>query len=216
MTSLNLYQKLVEVRKNIDYIKKEGTGFNYKYTKESHVLGSIKASLDENKIWIDLDMDNIENVEVYTKPTKSVAQVKLGGIKAWFTFTVTNADNPEEQIVKKQILQDVGSEVKTIGGLETYANRYFLLKFFNIPTDNDDPDKFENALELSQHNESTQKISEKEAKELNELITNKSFWDSLKSKYGFSKLSQLSIKQYKEIKSTVDLFNHQEKLKQNQ
>ena len=38
-------------------------------------------------------------------------------------------------------IQDDSS--KALGSALTYSERYFLLKFFNIPTDDDDPDKFE-------------------------------------------------------------------------
>ena len=49
-----------------------------------------------------------------------------------------------------------------IGNALTYAERYFLLKFFKIPTDSDDPDAF-----LKNHKvETMEEKTEREAKEL--------------------------------------------------
>lgn len=145
----NLYQKLLEVRKTVPYIKKGGQSYDYKYTKESQILGALKDEMNNQGIWIDMDMTSVNEVEVaiYVKKTKSV--VIANGIRAYFEFTITNCDNPEEVIIKHQILQDSGSDVKTIGALQTYANKYFLLKFFNIPNDEIDPDKFEKTIEAA-------------------------------------------------------------------
>lgn len=57
------------------------------------------------------------------------------------TYTFLNADNPEEKLVIPFFAighQDDAS--KAYGTALTYAERYFLLKFFNIPTDEDDAD----------------------------------------------------------------------------
>jgi len=49
-------------------------------------------------------------------------------------------------IWSKAKIKDLG---ETIGALQTYANKYFLLKFFNIPNDEIDPDKFEKTIEAA-------------------------------------------------------------------
>lgn len=145
----NIFQKLLEVRKSVPYIKKGAKGYGYNYTSESQILGAIRGKIDEQGLWLDLTMLELEEakISVYIKIDKTY--VDVNGVRAKFEFTWTNCDNPEETIVKHQILQDAGSDVKTIGGLETYANKYFLFKFFNIPNDDLDPDKFEKAIESS-------------------------------------------------------------------
>ena len=62
----------------------------------------------------------------------------------FITFKWINAENPEETLTVKWYGQGVDtSGEKGVGKAYTYAEKYFLLKFFNIPTDKDDPDLFE-------------------------------------------------------------------------
>lgn len=44
---MNIYQKLVEVRKSVPYLKKEAQGHQYQYTGSSQVLSSVRAKMDE-------------------------------------------------------------------------------------------------------------------------------------------------------------------------
>ena len=39
---MNIYQKLVEVRKAVPYLKKEARGNQYNYTASSQVLASVR------------------------------------------------------------------------------------------------------------------------------------------------------------------------------
>ncbi|VNS11982.1 ERF superfamily [Streptococcus pneumoniae] len=57
------------------------------------------------------------------------------------TYLWINADKPEEQL--EVSFYSVGQQddvSKAHGTALTYAERYFLMKFFNIPTDEDDAD----------------------------------------------------------------------------
>ena len=145
----NIFQKLLEVRKSVPYIKKGTKGYGYNYTSESQVLGAIRSKMDSEGLWLDMTMLGLELAEISVYVPKDKRYINVSGVRAKFEFTWTNCDNPDETIVKHQILQDAGSDVKIIGGLETYATKYFLFKFFNIPNDDLDPDKFEKAIEIS-------------------------------------------------------------------
>jgi len=145
----NIFQKLLEVRKSVPYIKKGSKSYQYTYTSESQILGAIRGKIDEEALWLDMNMVELYAVDISVYVPNEKKYIEVKGVRAKFEFTWTNCDNPEEIIVKYQILQDAGSDVKTIGGLETYANKYFLFKFFNIPNDDLDPDKFEKSIESS-------------------------------------------------------------------
>lgn len=59
-------------------------------------------------------------------------------------FTWVNAEKPEETITCHWYGQGVDTAgEKGVGKALTYAEKYFMLKFFNIPTDKDDPDSFQ-------------------------------------------------------------------------
>ena len=141
-TKQNLYQKLVEVRKSVEYIQKNAKGYNFQYANETQILGAIRGKMDELNVFLEIDMIALDPVECEYMADKALR--KIAGLKATIIFTWTDADNPTDQIKKQMIVQDSESEITTVGGLLTYANRYFLYKFFSVPTDKEDPDTFEN------------------------------------------------------------------------
>ena len=52
-----------------------------------------------------------------------------------------NADNPEEELTVPWQLYGAQDDIsKAFGSGLTYSERYFILKFFQAPTDADDPD----------------------------------------------------------------------------
>ena len=65
------------------------------------------------------------------------------------TYVWINADKPEEQF--EVTFYAVGQQddvSKAHGTALTYAERYFLMKFFNIPTDEDDADAKQNKKDM--------------------------------------------------------------------
>lgn len=155
MTTLNLYQKLLEVRKSIPYLKKEasanngGGGFSgYNYNSSSQVIGAVRQKLDELGVLL------ITKV-LDKKVTPREKQNTKGGITITFEveldleYTWVNAENPSETIVINWFSGgvDTGDNAKAVGKALTYAEKYFMLKQFNIPTDNADPDFFQKAME---------------------------------------------------------------------
>ena len=64
-------------------------------------------------------------------------------VSADMTWTWVNNNKPEERINVDWVL--VGQQAdasQALGSALTYTNRYFLLKFFNIATPDNDPDNF--------------------------------------------------------------------------
>jgi len=131
---LNIYQKLVEIRQSVEYLRKEAKGYQYSYTKESQVIAAVRPKMDELGVLLTIDM---------LKPEISVQEGSGKIIQIGFEFTFINAENPLEQVVKHLWLQDTAGDPKKIGGLLTYAHRYFLLKFFQIATDDLDIDAYQ-------------------------------------------------------------------------
>jgi hypothetical protein len=200
----NIFQKLLEVRKSVPYIQKGAKGFNYNYTKESQILGSIRGKMDEEGVWLDMEMLSIEPVSISVYDSRNKKFNVVDGIRANFEFTLTNCDNPEEKIIRHQILQESGSDVKTIGGLETYANKYFMLKFFNIPNDDLDPDKFEKSIEVA----TSLSLTEEQIKEVAALLNgDKNAWQTLNEKFGYSKVSSIPQDKYDNVVNYLKLYN---------
>ncbi|MGF6951912.1 hypothetical protein QF028_004417 [Neobacillus sp. B4I6] len=152
MTELNIYQKLVEVRKAVPYLKKEAEGKQYKYTGSSQVLASVRAKMDELGLLLipritgkEISESQIEFKDTSGNVTKRTTTYFTELI---MTMTWVNADKPDETIECPWYGQgvDIAGE-KGVGKALTYAEKYFILKQFNIATDKDDPDAFQEKAE---------------------------------------------------------------------
>lgn len=135
--TLNLRQKLVEVRKSITAFYKDTKGFNYRYVSGSQVLEKIRPMMDDLGLLL---IPSIEHNSLYEKimyEKKNPDYV----VNCKMTYTRVNADKPSETLVCDWSMfgkQDDPS--KAFGSGLTYSERYFLMKFFDIPTDDEDPD----------------------------------------------------------------------------
>ena len=130
---MNLLEKIVEVRKEVEFLKKDTTSYKYKYVSGTSVLSSIRPKMDE--------LGLILKTEVLGKHWLTDNKVCLD-----LQFTWVDAENKaiiaENSFCCKWITAGEDADpAKAIGKAYTYGERYYLLKFFNIPTDDDDPDK---------------------------------------------------------------------------
>lgn len=151
MSELNIYQKLVEVRKSVPYLQKEAQGQQYSYVGSSQVLSAVRAKMDELGLFLTVKVigHNVQSETVENTDQKG----KLKKTTTYFTeldleFTWINADKPEETLSMPFYAQgvDIAGE-KGVGKALTYGEKYFLLKTFNIATDKDDPDSFQEKAE---------------------------------------------------------------------
>ena len=163
-TGKNLYQKLVEIRKQVKYMKKAASGYQFKYATEGQILAAIRDKMDELEVFLEIDMISLDNIECCE--IKDKKEFKCAGLRATMAFKWTNAENPTDSISKQVIVQNSESCIETVGGLLTYANRYFLYKFFSVATDELDPDAFDNKMKrLGSDRETVYKPASKTAPE---------------------------------------------------
>lgn len=141
---LNIYQKLIEVRKEVLYIEKNTNGYNFKYATTSGLLGAIRPKMDEMGLLLVPNMEEFELIKI----RKGNGEVQVPMIK--ISYTWINADCPSEQIkTTGQFFEDKMTGSQGIGCLMTYAERYFLYKFFQVATDLDSPEEYYRKHELS-------------------------------------------------------------------
>lgn len=149
--SLNIYQKLLEVRKSVDRIGKDGVNNfqKYKYVSSTAVLKSIREEMNRQGLLLKPDIINY-----------------LGNGMFDMTYTWVNIDNPQETIQSKWFARgdDAKNKDQALGRALTYSEKYFILKFFQIPTDEDDPDNDKNAREKV--NEVIEKVNIKNVEDL--------------------------------------------------
>jgi hypothetical protein len=135
MATQNLHQKLIEIRKAVPYLQKENQGHGYNYVSSSQVIGALRAAMNDHGVLL---VPAMTNATVLERTTAKGANWNLTCIEMEFTWV--NTDNPEEKITCPWYAQGYDDMEKGVGKAATYGEKYFLLKFFNIPTDKDDPD----------------------------------------------------------------------------
>ena len=160
---LNLFQKIADVKANIDGFTKDAKSYNYSYVSGSQVLHRIRNKMIENNLLLvpKTSEENYKQIDVTRFNKKAGREITTSEfiVEMKLTYAWINADKPEEQF--EVTFYAVGQQddvSKAHGTALTYAERYFLMKFFNIPTDEDDADAKEKQEKYSKPN--VQKVGE--------------------------------------------------------
>jgi len=127
----NLMEKLLEIRRAMPYFQKDTQGYGYKYVSGCAVLETFRKIADELKVLL------VTNVIKGTL----VQMDKNRAIELDIEFKFINVEDQKEILnIPFKAYGEQTDSSKAFGSALTYAERYFLLKFFNVPTDVDDPD----------------------------------------------------------------------------
>ena len=137
MEKLNLYQKLLHIQTKINGLGKDKSTYNYKYVTGDKVLGEIKPLMNELGLILKQEVISIENSR-QDYNTKSGAKSEILS-KVMMQFTWIDCATGEKDINSFGANGQNDWE-KGLGSALTYAERYFLLKYFHIATDEDDID----------------------------------------------------------------------------
>ncbi len=147
---MNIYQKLAKIRKPVEIIQKNKSGYGYRYVTEDLILAKITSLMD--KLGVSL-VPNIVAGSTMVSPysyakTKAAKngdvyqeQVNEILVKADMEWHWVNNENPEDRIIVPWTL--VGQQrdaSQAFGSGLSYSSRYFMLKYFNVATSDDDPD----------------------------------------------------------------------------
>ena len=135
---LNLYQKLALIQSEVKGLGKDKAGNNYKYVTGSKVLEAIKPIMIKHGILLKQEVTSIENVrQDYALKSGSAKSEILSKVMMRFTWIDVDSGEKDENIFGANGQNDWE---KGLGSALTYAERYFLLKYFHINTDEDDID----------------------------------------------------------------------------
>ena len=212
---MNIYKKLNEIHKKVGYLQKTNSGKQYRYVGSSDVLASVRQHMnEENLILLPKVIDtNVREFETKTGTLQIFTELVM-------EMTWVNTDNPDETLTIPWYAQgmDLAGE-KGVGKALTYGEKYFLMKFFNIATDNDDPDKFQERIEASkmpekvspeQVNALKDKLSEmKKLLETNEDIEKISTW--FFGKLGTNKIENATENNAKQVIILLDRMIEKQK-----
>ncbi len=168
----NLYQKLMVIQNKVNGLGKDKATNTYKYVTGSKVLSEIKPTMNELGLILKQEIISIENVrQDYTVKSGNSKNEILSKVMMQFTWIDTETG---EKDVNSFGANGQNDWDKGVGSALTYAERYFLLKYFHIATDEDDIDNDERKAKNDET--ATVKSLINEATDLSELIV---VWNSL-------------------------------------
>ena len=205
---MNIYQKINEVMKNIEYLTKDdqvafGTT-KYKAISEEKVTTAVREQLVKQGIVIIPVEQQSENKELI-RTDKSVNMLTSVHVK----YRIQNIDDVNDYIEVESNGTGVDTQDKGVGKAMTYAYKYMLLRTFAIPT-GEDPDKISSAEtdakikhEIEVQIDGEQKIDKKKIDALNTSIANNNISDNIVelilSQYGYKSTNDIKIKDYMTI-----------------
>lgn len=134
---MNLFEKLLDIQTSIDVFVKDGKNQTDKYDFVSNnaVLNVIRPKMNELKLLLILATTEGRLHEGTTKSGTTRFMTELDILFTW--VDCESGEKLEVPFYAQGV--DLAGE-KGVGKAVTYAEKYFLLKFFHVPTDKDDPD----------------------------------------------------------------------------
>src|SRR5699024_10796867 len=118
-------------------VMKDSKGYQYNYVSGSQVMHKLNPELYKHGINItfktsDAKYDTVNVVVKGKEKTEYIVSLNVH-------YTITNTDRIEDKI--ESTLFAIGQQddpSKALGTALTYSERYFLMKFFRLPTGEDD------------------------------------------------------------------------------
>jgi len=134
---MEIYKKLLKVQKEVKGLSKDKTSHNFSYVTGNKLLSFIKPIMDENGLILKQEILSIDNSRQDYKTKYGEKSEILSKVMMRFTWIDTETGEKDENLFGANGQNDWE---KGLGSALTYAERYFILKYFHISTDEDDID----------------------------------------------------------------------------
>ncbi|PTH92919.1 single-stranded DNA-binding protein [Staphylococcus xylosus] len=190
----NIHQRINEAKHSMEGFIKDKAGYQYSYVSGSQVLHKLNPELYKHGINITFKTSDAkyETVNVVVKGKEKQEYVVSLNVH----YTITNTDKSEEKI--ESTIFAIGQQddpSKALGTALTYSERYFLMKFFGLPTDEDDADAKEKREAYSKADNSAQQELNNEIQDFTDLLNSQGddiSFDEVKQKFQIGDISRLS------------------------
>ena len=134
---MSIYKKLLKIQQKINGLGKDKSTYNYKYVTGDKLLGEIKPMMNELGLLLKQEVLSIENQRQDYEVKNGKKSEILSKVMMKFTWVDCETGEKDENLFGANGQNDWE---KGLGSALTYAERYFLLKYFHIATDEDDID----------------------------------------------------------------------------
>ena len=180
---MEIVNKLMAIRKEIEYLQKTEQGNQgAKYVNPAILLQKIRTQMDKQGLLLVPKLEET-SVEQIPMPTKTNPANQGFMVKSVASYTWMSGDESLSipWFVTGKHMTD---PAMALGSALTYSERYFLLKFFQIPTAKDDPKYF------AQQTKEPEAISDAQVAEVKDLISKTN--SDLPAFLAWAKVTQLS------------------------
>lgn len=169
--SKNLDEKLMELKKLVSIMKKDSEGHGYNYVSEESILLALNDKMIELGVKLTpqfvpgtlySEVVNYQNAK--GQPKTDVL------VRSELQFIWKNIKTGETEVVDWGLLGQQADGSQALGSGLTYANRYFLLKYFNVTTSDDDPDKIRSAIAAEEERKKISAVQTKVKKAFEKAI----------------------------------------------
>jgi hypothetical protein len=147
---MNLYQRINEVRKSINYVQKDksvstGNG-SYKAVTHDQVTALVREHMVDNGIVVyPILVESLSNPkEVYA----NMETAKQFRYEATYDFVFVNADDPADSLTIRIQAHAMDNADKAPGKALSYAKKYAILKLFEIETGEDEESRYQDKEEF--------------------------------------------------------------------
>tara|TARA_R110002049_G_scaffold199037_1_gene369102 strand:- start:29204 stop:29782 length:579 start_codon:yes stop_codon:yes gene_type:complete len=134
---MEIYKKLLKIQKEVKGLSKDKKSHNYDYVTGNKLLSFIKPLMDANGLILKQEILSIDNERQDYKTKYAEKSEILSKVMMRFTWIDTETGEKDENLFGANGQNDWE---KGLGSALTYGERYFLLKYFHIATDEDDID----------------------------------------------------------------------------
>lgn len=191
---MSLYQKLLAVQKGIAGLSKDGKAYGYEYVTGGKLLKEIRPIMDREGLLLKQEVLSVENTRQDYKTKSGDKSEILSLVNMRFTWIDTETGEKDENLFSANGQNDWD---KGIGSALTYAERYFLLKFFHIATDEDDID---NPARKERDQQKQEREHEEYIRQVNDFLTsNEKALNFYLARYSKGQLADLTKQEYNDI-----------------
>lgn len=150
-----IYKKLLSIQQSVVGLTKDKSGNSYQYVSADKILGIVRPKMDELGVLLvpEVTESNFvrQDYTLYDKVGNPKPKSEIFcSLKMQFTWVDSETG---DSITCQWASSGMNNWDKGLGSAITYAERYFLLKFFHVATDRDDvdaPRTFEDEMNLQQ------------------------------------------------------------------
>ena len=135
---MNIHEKIASVRESMSALSKNKRGHVGAYVTEESATAKLQAALSLYKLNVYPSI--VPGTFAYETFANDKGKIEFI-VRAAMEFRFVNIENPDEFVVIPWHF--IGQQAKVdyaFGSGLTYSNRYFLLKFFEVSTSEDDPE----------------------------------------------------------------------------